>query len=438
MKPLDRQPPADRSPALREPQLPLTGSPDISGVIEPIMTDLTVSSGVLRQAAPRPSLAVLIAVTATGPLALNMILPSMPAIASDFGVGYGTAQLTLTLYLTAIALGQLLWGPVSDRFGRRPMILIGMGVYTLGGLLAWLATSIEVLLLARVLQALGGSAGMVITRAIVRDLHGRDQAASMMGYIMMAMSVAPLVAPAAGGLIDQVMDWRAVFAVMTAVGVLVLVAAMADLHETHHDRNTTQTAGAFLRDLTTVAFDREVLGWTSVLALASGAFFAFLAGAPYIMVELLGRTSAEYGFYFALIALGYMIGNFVSGRYAVRVGTNRMILTGLSLGISGAVPMLVLFASGFVNAWTLFLPMMVISFANGMTLPSGVANVVSVRPELAGAASGFSGATQLGSGALATVFLGAIQSDSAMPLAAMILLSTALALVAFWATPKRP
>ena len=401
------------------------------------MTDVTASSGALHQAAPRPTLAILIAVTATGPLALNMILPSMPALAADFGVGYGTAQLTLTLYLVAIALGQLLWGPVSDRYGRRPMLLLGMGVYTLGGALAWLATSIEVLLLARVLQALGGSAGIVITRAIVRDLYGRDQAASKMGYIMMAMSVAPLVAPAAGGLIDQAFDWRAVFLIITVVGVMVLLAATIDLHETNHDRDTTQTMRAFVRDLVTVAADRQVIGWTSVLALASGAFFAFLAGAPFIMVELLGRTAAEYGFFFALIALGYMVGNFISGRYTVRVGTNRMILAGLTIGLGGAVPMLVLFAIDVVTPWTLFVPMMAISMANGMTLPSGVANVVSVRPDLAGAAAGFSGATQLGAGALATIVLGAIQSDSALPLAVMIILSAVLALVAFWATPKR-
>ena len=437
MTPTDRQSPADRSPALHDPPLPVAGSPDISGALEPIMTDVTASSGALHQAAPRPTLAILIAVTATGPLALNMILPSMPALAADFGVGYGTAQLTLTLYLVAIALGQLLWGPVSDRYGRRPMLLLGMGVYTLGGALAWLATSIEILLFARVLQALGGSAGIVVTRAIVRDLYGRDQAASKMGYIMMAMSVAPLVAPAAGGLIDQTYDWRAVFLVITVVGATVLVATMADLHETNHDRDTTQTARAFLRDLATVATDREVIGWTSVLALASGAFFAFLAGAPFIMVELLGRTAAEYGFFFALIALGYMLGNFISGRYAVRVGTNRMIVAGLTLGLAGAAPMLALFSLGLVTPWSLFLPMMAISMANGMTLPSGVANVVSVRPELAGAASGFSGATQLGAGAAVTIVLGAIQSDSAMPLAVMIFVSTISAFAALWATPKR-
>ncbi|MEO1199373.1 MAG: multidrug effflux MFS transporter [Pseudomonadota bacterium] len=402
----------------------------ISGAAEP-----TVLSG--TSDAPRPHLVTLIAVTATGPLALNMFVPSMPSLAADFGVSYGTAQLTLTLFLVAVALGQLFWGPVSDRFGRRPMVLLGMALFALGSLLAWLATSIEVLLAARALQAFGGSAGMVLTRAIVRDMHAREKSASMMGYIMMAMSVAPLIAPLIGGILDAGFGWRASFVVLTLSGLMVLALAMFDLHETNH-RRQCQSAGAFLYDLWTLLREPRLIGWAMTMSLSSGMFFAFLAGAPYVMVTLLDRTPAEYGLYFALISLGYMFGNFLSGRFSERCGPNRMIRYGLIAGIIGASLLLALFGAGVVAPWSLFLPVGIIAIANGLTLPSAIANIVSVRPDLAGAASGLGGSIQIGFGALATIGVGlGAQGNSALPLAVLIFAFAILAIVAYLVTPKR-
>ncbi len=438
--------PAGRSPQTRPAPEPVaeTSPPDHIST-DPTMSDAStpLSTGPaplgLRDALParQPHLVTLILATAAGPLALNMFVPSMPGLAADLGISYGTAQLTLTLFLAAIATGQLFWGPISDRFGRRPALLVGMALYVAGGVAAWLVTSIEGLLVARVVQAFGGSAGIVLTRAIVRDLHGRDKSASMMGYIMMAMSVAPLLAPLVGGLLDAAYGWRASFVVLSVIGAGVLALALVDLHETNHSRQA-QSVAAFLGDLATLLREPRLIGWTMVMSLSSGMFFSFLAGAPYVMVTLLERTPAEYGLYFALISLGYMFGNFLSGRLAERLGPNRLIRIGLATGLVGAVLLFGLFAAGIIAPWSLFLPVMIIAVANGLTLPSAIANVVSVRPDLAGAASGLGGSIQIALGALATVGVGlGAQGDSAFPLAIFILGFGASAILAYWLTPKR-
>lgn len=378
---------------------------------------------------PRPSLAILIAVTALGPLALNIFIPAMPGMTSVFGVDYGTIQLTLTLYLFGVAVAQLFMGPLSDRFGRRPVLLAGIALFLLGSLGAALAQSIATLIAARIVQAVGGCAGLVLGRAIVRDTHSREESASMIGYITMAMVVAPMLAPLIGGYLDSWFGWRSTFLFVLAAGLVVIGLAWLLLHETHHHRTVGEDPIAMLRGFAVLLRDTAFVGYAVNVSFTTAVFFAFLAGAPYIMIEVMQRPSSEYGLYFMMNALSYMAGNFASGRLATRIGAERMIFTGSVLALAGVGLLTALAFGTAMIPLFLFGPVMFVGVANGLSLPSATAAAISVRPDLAGTASGLVGFLQMTVGALATLLVGRLQDDTVFPMAAVM---SAGAILAFF------
>jgi DHA1 family bicyclomycin/chloramphenicol resistance-like MFS transporter len=377
---------------------------------------------------PRPSLGILIAVTALGPMALNIFIPSMPGMTAVFGTDYGTIQLTLTLYLFGVAFAQLAMGPLSDRFGRRPVLLAGIALFLVGSLGAALAGTIETLIAARIVQAVGGCAGLVLGRAIVRDTHSREESASMIGYITMAMLVAPMLAPLVGGYLDHWFGWRSTFFAVLAVGAVVLTLAWLLLHETHHDRRIGEGPLAMLRGFGVLLRDAAFAGYALNVSFTTAVFFAFLAGAPYIMIELMQRPSSEYGLYFMMNAFSYMAGNFASGRFATRIGPDRMIFTGSMLALAGVALLTALALGTSMIPLFLFGPVMLVGIANGLSLPSAIASAISLRPDLAGTASGLVGFLQMMVGALATLLVGKLQDDTAFPMAAVM---SAAAIIAF-------
>jgi DHA1 family bicyclomycin/chloramphenicol resistance-like MFS transporter len=378
-------------------------------------------------AAKKPSIAILIAISAIGPLALNLFVPSMPGLQAAFGVDYATAQLTLTLYLIGLATAQLVYGPISDRFGRRPTLLAGMWLFVLGSLAAALAPSIGWLIAARLAQAVGGAAGIVLARAIVRDLYGRDRAASVIGYVTMAWVLAPMIAPFIGGLLDQAFGWRAGFWLLAGLGVAVAGACHVFLHETHRERGAgTGVRGlvaGYGRLLRRPRFDAYAL----TTGFTSSVFFSFLAGAPYVMVEVLGRSPVEYGIWFILSSFGYMAGNGLAGRFSERIGVERMLTLGTLLALAGAAAALGLFLAGVLAPWALFGPMLVVALGNGLAIPNGLAGAVSVDPRLAGTAAGLAGFLQLGLGAATSQSVGLLHAIEPY---AVVYVMTAGALVA--------
>lgn len=358
-------------------------------------------------APPRPSYAILVAVSAVGPLALNIFMPSLPGLQSEFGVSYGVVQLTLTLYLAGMAACQLVYGPISDRVGRRPMLLFGMALFVAASLAAALAPSIHVLIVARLAQAVGGSAGIVLARAMVRDVYDRETSASVISYITMAFVVAPMVAPALGGYIDTEFGWRMGFWLLAGLGGLVLLAASVYLPETHLNRTG---AGLKLIEGAARLFRLpRFRGYTLVLAFTSAVFFAFLGGAPHVMIDVLGRSPMEYGLWFVCVSAGYMAGNFLSGRYTRRIGLDRMILAGCIITLAGGLLCFAAAISGLLTPATLFLPMCIAALGNGLTIPNGTAGAISVDVRLTGAAAGWSGFTQMSCGALASQLVGSLQ-----------------------------
>lgn len=384
----------------------------------------------------RPPVWLLVAVTATGSLALNIFVPSVPGLVAYFQSDLATVQLALSLYLVGVATGQLAYGPLSDQFGRRPVLLVGLGVYVFGGLACALAPTIQVLIAGRILQALGACAGFVIGRAMVRDVYGRDRAASALGYITAAVSVIPALAPAIGGTLEVWFGWRASFILVLAAGCLVLLLSLGKAHETNFER---QPAGwtTLLKSYGRLLFSAGFTGYALNVALTSTAFFAFLAGAPVIMANALHRSPDAYGWYFIGISGFYMIGNFISGRFTMRLGLDRMAWSGTMLAALSSVTLLVLGLGASLSPLVLFVPMWITALGNGLSQPNSTAAAISADPRRAGAASGLLGCLQMGSGALGTVLVGHFNDDTILPLAIVMTTSGIAAILALALTRRR-
>lgn len=363
----------------------------------------------------RPSIALLVAVSAVNPLALNIYLPSMPTLVGILGTTAGMVQLTLSLYLAAVAVAQIGIGPLSDRHGRRPVLLWGLGIFVMGSAVCAVADTIEVMLVGRVLQAVGGCAGIVLGRAIVRDLYDRSQAASMIGYVTMGLAVAPMVGPVLGGTLDENFGWRTSSYLMVVLGILVFAWSWFELHETNHNRISGGGLGGLARSYAALVRSPVFVSYAMTSAFTSAVFFSFLGGAPFIAAELLHMTPSTYGLYFMLVAAGYMVGNWISGRFSARIGIGRMITSGntvLALAVSAIA---LFFWNDLLHPLSLFGPMFIVGLGNGMSLPNAIAGAVSVRPDLAGAASGLTGSMQIGAGAIASALSGWLLSGVLWP-----------------------
>jgi MFS transporter, DHA1 family, multidrug resistance protein len=375
-----------------------------------------------------PHIVTLVVATAFGPLAMNVFLPSLPSIAAHFRTDYVYVQLAVSLYLFSNALLQLAIGPLADRFGRRPVLMFFIGVALVSTLFVIYAPSIQWFLIGRAFQGTA-VAGMVISRAAVRDMVGPNEAASMIGYVTMGMTLAPMLGPVAGGFLEEWYGWRASFWLIILFGLGALALVWADMGETLRYRSTSFASQ--LRQYPNLFASRRFWGYALSAAFSSGAFFAFLGGAPYLASIYYKLPPSTYSFYFAVTAVGYVAGNFLTARFAARVGINRMMFFGGLVTLSGLLLALGLLAAGFDNPVSAFLPITFVGVGNGLTLPSANAGVVSVRPKIAGAASGMGGFIQIGGGAILSVAGGAVLSpqSGAIPLI-LVMIGTSVAAVA--------
>lgn len=374
-------------------------------------------------------MALLIASTAIGPFAMQIFVPALPAIQADFGVPIAQAQLALSLSALAIALSTLIYGPLADRHGRRPVLIASLVLFLAGSLVCTLAQSIGSFILGRIVQAAGGAGGMVIARTMVRDLFGREQSAQVLAYLTMAMVVAPMVGPAVGGVLIDLLGWRAIFVLTTFLGVLVTVGVVTRLVETRGEVMPFSGIGGMLQSFALLLRQPMFRGYAFQSSFSLGLFYAFLAGAPFVVVGILGRPASEYGFYFILISGGFMAGNFMTARFARRIGIDRMIIAGSLLALAGTLVMLALALSRPWASAAIFVPTAFVAFAQGMSMPSAQAGALSIEPRLAGSAAGLSGFMQMFVAAVLAQAVGMLQDDTPYAMISIMTASAAIALV---------
>jgi DHA1 family bicyclomycin/chloramphenicol resistance-like MFS transporter len=376
-----------------------------------------------RRGLSYPLIALLVAMSGIGSLSLNILVPALPNIAARLETDPANVQLTVSLYLVGLAFSQLLLGPLSDRFGRRPVILGGLILAAIASVFAIFAGTITGLILARVVQALGASTGQVVGRAIIRDLYDRERAASVLGLVTSAMVVFPMVSPLVGGILDTLFGWESIFVFIAIVSFTVLAWAMAMLPETRPGAATISTPDHFLMDLRALVSSPRFVGYALMGALGSAPFYTFLGGGPYVVVTMMDRSSAEYGIWFALSSIGFMAGNFTASRLTMRYGIDRMILAGILVTIAGAlIPAVMCVIDGNLEPVAVFLPQTLISYGNGLLLPTAIAGAVSIRPHVAGTASGITGFTQMAIGAIAVQIAGYAIAGAASPLPMLLLM----------------
>ena len=383
-----------------------------------------------------PSIFTLICLSAIGALAMNIFLPSLPSMAKTFGVTYATATLTITLFLAMNAVFQLFVGPLSDRFGRRPVVLASLIIFCLSSFGCILAPSFETFLICRLLQSVV-VAGLVLSRAAIRDMHSQDQAASVLGYVTMGMAILPLIGPAVGGGLEVQFGWIASFWVLFGIGVLVFLLAYLDMGETN--KNKTTSMAAQFKAYPELLSSRRFWGYCLTATFSAGAYFAYLGGAAFVGREIFRLSPAELGFYLGAPAIGYIIGNGLSGKFSIAIGVNKMILTGALITAFGMLLCISLFLFTMPIPLSFFGCVSFMGIENGMVLPNATSGMMSVRPHLAGSASGIGGTINTAGGALIATATSAIliPGTGTLPLLIIMLASTIMSILTITYVIKR-
>jgi Bcr/CflA subfamily drug resistance transporter len=376
-----------------------------------------------------PRLSTLILLCALSVLPLSIFLPSLPNIATDFHADYALVGLSLAGYATVAAALELIMGPLSDRFGRRPIVLASLTVFVAGSLGCALATNIWTFLAFRLLQAPITSC-YPVSMAAIRDTTGKEGAASRIGYAAMAAAFAPMLGPTVGGVIDETSGWRAIFWGLALAGIALFAVCWFGLGETN--RNPSNTISQQLRAYPALFRERRFWAYALCMAFSTGTFYAFLAGAPLAAKAAFEVPPAMLGLYMGTITAGFMLGSFLSGRYANRYPLTTTMTTGRIVACAGPMIGLALFLVGARHAIALFGPCMLVGVGNGLSNPCAHAGAVSVRPDLAGSASGLAGAMTIAGGSALSSMTGAVltQSNAAYAPLCLMLLSSVIALLA--------
>jgi DHA1 family bicyclomycin/chloramphenicol resistance-like MFS transporter len=367
-----------------------------------------------------PITMLITALVAVGTLSTSLYAPSMPTLVAEFGTTTDRVKLTLTVFLAGFAAGQLVYGPLSDRFGRRGVLMGGLLVYCLGNLACVAATGLETMLAGRFLQALGACAGTVLGRAVVRDVHGREGTARILAWIAAAMAISPALGPTVGGHLHVWFGWRANFVLLTAVSVLLLASVWLFLRETNPAPEPEATDWTrLLRSFALLLGDRCFLGWLLCGSLIYAGLYVYIAIAPFLFIDRLGFRPDEFGLLTIFTTSCYLLGTLAAGRLARRVGLRRLMLVGCGAALAGGLLMLGL---AFVTLSTpsVLGPMMLFSFGMGITLPSALAGGMLPFPKSAGTASALLGAAQQSLAAASTFAAAALPQYSAVSMGGLI------------------
>ncbi len=375
-----------------------------------------------------PHILTLILITGMSALNMSIFLPSLAAMTDYFQTDYAIMQIALSGYLAATAVLQTFIGPFSDRYGRRKIVIGSLVIFVFATIGTYFATTVEAFLFFRIMQA-AVATSMALSRAIVRDMVPQAEAASMIGYVTMGMAIVPMVGPMIGGALDEAFGWHATFIFLALAGTAVLVLCYLDLGETVAGKGVSfadQIKGY-------PELFRSLRFWGYVLcsAFSSGAFFALLGGASFVASSIFGLSPLWSGIALGAPAIGYAAGNFLSGRFSVRMGINWMALCGTGVTIAGLGISLILTLAGVAHPLNFFGFCVFLGLGNGMTLPNVMAGSISVRPHLAGTASGLGGAIMIGGGAALSQFAGGLLTleTGTLPLQLVMLSVSILAML---------
>lgn len=371
----------------------------------------------------------LVANTAIGPAATQLFVPSVPAIAVEFGVAIGVAQISFSAAMVALAISTLFYGPLSDRYGRLPMLYVGLVFFLIGTTIALFSTDVTMLIVGRIIQAVGGAAGMVITRAIVRDIYGPKGAARVLGTLIVAMVGAPMLSIVLGGLITDILGWRWIFGLSLILGVLVAILAWATMRGAEKTTGRVTDIIDMLRGYGRLFRSPVYVGFALQGGFGGGSFFSFMAVGPFLMVEVLNRPATEFGAYFALVTLVFMGGNFFGGRLSNCVGLERMVVVGGIAAVTCAAIGLGAYAIFGLSVAVMFGTSFFISFGNGLAMPNSQAGALNVLPELAGTASGAAAFIQTIFGAIFAQVVASIIDPNGAALFAAMLFAVGMALL---------
>ncbi|WP_213876119.1 multidrug effflux MFS transporter [Pseudomonas sp. dw_358] len=372
---------------------------------------------------------LLVMVTISGTLAMHMFVPALPDAAASLGVSRAAMQLTITVYILGLAFGQLLYGPLSDGLGRRPMLLFGLSLYTLGGLAALLAPDVHTLIIARLFQALGGCAGLALGRAMVRDTSQADDAVRDLALLNLMMMVGPGLAPLFGSLVAASFGWRAIFLVLTALGVTTLLCSWRLLPETSHPSGKISLL-ALKRDYATLLRSPTFLGFAAGGGLATTSIYAFIAAAPFIIAGELHRPAHEVGLYLGLLIVGMSVGNALTRRLVRTVKMDRLLLCGCLISTVSATALLALVLSGHLNLPGMLGLMFTFTLGAGLCSPAALTRALGVDAGLVGSAAGLYGFAQMAAGALCTLLVGRF-ADPALGASAVLCGATLIGSASF-------
>jgi DHA1 family bicyclomycin/chloramphenicol resistance-like MFS transporter len=363
----------------------------------------------------RQLVVLLAAVAALGPVATNLYLPALPAVREHFGASVAEVQATFSVSLVMFAFGILAWGPVSDRYGRRFAVIGGLAFTVTGAVVSLGAQSLAWLIAGRALQAFGTATGIVTARAIVSDLYPVERMARVLASLTMVAVLGNALAPVAGGLIAAAFGWRAIFAVLVLATLAVGVAAWRGLPETRSPGARPPRAREMAGTAWSLVRMPMFAGCVLQSAVVYATFLVFISLAPYVMVAALGRPPTEFGFYYLFIAVGYFLGNWSVRRFMARHDLHWMVVVGVLLSAAGAVAALACAALGLTHPLWIFVPIGVLSYGQGLALPSVTATAVSLAPQHAGVASSTIGFLQQIIGAVAVQWMSHFPTDTALP-----------------------
>ncbi|MQA08585.1 MAG: Bcr/CflA family efflux MFS transporter [Pseudonocardiaceae bacterium] len=384
-------------------------------------------------ARPRTARLVVIlgGLVAFGPLSIDMYLPALPQIAGDLGSGPSQIQLTLTACTIGLALGQMIAGPLSDTLGRRRPLLVGIAAYTLTSLLCALAPSAQALIGLRVLQGLGGAAGIVIARAVVRDLYSGAAMARFFSLLMLATGTAPVFAPVLGGQVLRLMSWRGLFVILGVIGLLLLLAAAFGLRETLPAENRRPgSLLATLRVFGSLLADRSFVGYALSGALAFATMFAYISGSSFVLQDVFGMSPQAFSLVFGANSLGIVLVGQLNGWLVGRAEPRRLLVIGLSVIVFGTASLLLAVLTGVGLAGVLPALFVVVS-SIGMVFPNTTALALAGRQEVAGSASALLGVLQFLIGGLIAPIVGTAGGGTAVPMAVLMTALGAAAMLVF-------